>query len=132
VRLRQNLYPAGVVGDVALLGRAVANLVDNAVRYNVPGGTVDVETGRDTDWSLVRVTNTGPDMSTVDIQPLFEPFHGGERTRLDGAGFGLGLSIVDAVARAHRGTVTAVGRCATDGGGLSVTVQLPADPDAAR
>ncbi|HZM79585.1 MAG TPA: HAMP domain-containing sensor histidine kinase [Candidatus Limnocylindrales bacterium] len=126
VRVRTELGPAPVSGDVALLGRAVANLVENAVRHNRPEGEVVAATGMRNGRVWVRVTNTGQDLSTMDVQRLFEPFHRGDRTRLDSrAGAGLGLSIVAAVVRAHGGTVSASSRDPA-GGGLVVTLELPA------
>jgi signal transduction histidine kinase len=125
LRVRAELAPAPAAGDLALLSRAVANLVENAVRHNCPGGEVTVQTGADGERSWVRVGNTGTDLTTMDIDRLFEPFNRGARTRLDGDGTGLGLSIVAAVARVHSGTVSARPRSVADGGGLVVTLQLP-------
>jgi signal transduction histidine kinase len=73
--------------------------------------------------ATITVTNTGPAVAPYEIETIFEPFRrlGGDRVRSD-RGFGLGLSIVRAVARAHGGSVSAVPRA---GGGLSVTVTLP-------
>lgn len=128
--VRTELGQAPVSGDVALLGRAVANLVENAVRHNRPGGEVLVATGVSPEGrAWARVANTGQDLSTMDVRRFFEPFHRGDRTRLDGdgdAGAGLGLSIVSAVARAHGGTVCAEARRVSEGGGLVVTLELPA------
>jgi signal transduction histidine kinase len=124
LRVRAELAPAPAAGDLALLSRAVANLVENAVRHNCPGGEVTVQTGADSGRSWVRVGNTGADLSTMDIGRLFEPFNRGARTRLDGDGAGLGLSIVAAVARVHGGAVWARPRPIADGGGLVVTLQL--------
>jgi signal transduction histidine kinase len=125
IRVRAELAPAPAAGDLALLSRAVANLVENAVRHNCPGGEVTVQTGNDAGQSWVRVANTGTDLTTMDVDRLFEPFNRGARTRLDGEGAGLGLSIVAAVARVHGGTVWACPRPVVDGGGLVVTLQLP-------
>lgn len=125
LQVRHELAAAPVAGEIALLRRAVANLVENAVRHNHHGGTVRVATGVDAARAWVRVENTGPDMSTVDVERLFEPFQRAERTRLDGDGVGLGLSIVAAVVNAHGGTVTATSRPAVDGGGLAVVLKLP-------
>jgi signal transduction histidine kinase len=128
LRVRAELAPAPVRGDLALLSRAVANLLKNAVRHNRAGGEVSVATGADERWSWVTVTNTGPDLSTVDVERLLEPFNRGERTRLGGDAVGLGLSIVQAMARAHAGTIELVPRAAAAGGGLTVTLRLPLAP----
>jgi signal transduction histidine kinase len=117
------LAPAPVRGDVALLSRAVANLVENAVRHNVTGGhlhvTTRVEGSASDGRAVLEVDNTGPVVAPEEIDRLFEPFQRAERSRLDGSGFGLGLSIVRAVAASHRGTVRARPR---PGGGLIMTL----------
>ncbi|MEV4543159.1 sensor histidine kinase [Micromonospora echinaurantiaca] len=121
----RELAPAPVVGDPVLLERLTTNLVENAVRHNVPaGGWIGVSTGVRDGRATLTVSNTGPLVPGYDVETIFEPFRrlSGERVG-SGRGFGLGLSIVRAVARAHGGTVTARPR---DGGGLAVTVELPA------
>jgi signal transduction histidine kinase len=125
LRTRTDLRPARVAGDLALLSRAVANLVENAVRHNRLGGELTVTTGTDDGHAWITVTNTGADLSATPLEPLFEPFHRGERSRLDGGGAGLGLSIVAAVARAHGGSVTAAARPLAAGGGLTLDLRLP-------
>lgn len=128
IRTRTDLARAPVRGEVSLLSRAVANLVENAVRHNREGGEIEFASGTDAGASWIRVTNTGQDMSTADVGRLFEPFNRGERTRLDDdGGAGLGLSIVAAVAWSHGGTVAATARPAADGGGLSLVLRLPRD-----
>ncbi|MER7620541.1 ATP-binding protein [Streptomyces sp. NPDC126503] len=113
----------GVVsGSRVLLGQLVRNLVANARAYNVPGGLVAVRV----DGGVLTVTNTGPVVPEADVPGLFEPFRRGEGRDRTGPGAGLGLSIVRSVAHAHGGHVTARARDAADGGGLVVTVTLPA------
>ncbi|HEX6500820.1 MAG TPA: HAMP domain-containing sensor histidine kinase [Micromonosporaceae bacterium] len=118
------LEPAPVVGDPSLLERLAGNLVENAVRYNHLQGGIWVRTGCEGDQAFLTVANTGFEVDPADVPALFEPFRRGGRERTSARGAGLGLSIVRAVTDAHGGTVTAVAR--TDGGGLSVTVTLPA------
>jgi signal transduction histidine kinase len=117
--------PAVVDGDPVLLERLVENLVENGIRHNLPaGGWLSVTARADNGTARLVVTNTGPVVPPYDLPGLFEPFRRlrGERTRAATPGFGLGLSIVRAIARAHDGDVTARPR---DGGGLIVTVTLP-------
>jgi signal transduction histidine kinase len=109
----------------ALGERLVANLVQNAVRYNVTGGSVKVETGTDDGHSYLSVTNTGPMVPESKVASLFEPF-----TRLDervsnGEGVGLGLSIVASVVTAHNGHLQTD---ALPNGGLKMTVRFPTAP----
>jgi signal transduction histidine kinase len=126
LRVEQDLAPAPVLGHLALLGRAVANLVENASHYNVDGGLLRVSTAvvrvGDVAASQLVVSNDGPLVPPEAVAELFEPFHRGEHSRLGPTGAGLGLSIVRAVVAAHQGTVAAL---ANLGGGLQVTLTLP-------
>ncbi|MER5496444.1 HAMP domain-containing sensor histidine kinase [Streptomyces sp. NPDC002561] len=115
---------AMVRGNRLLLAQLVANLLANAVTYNVPDGSVDVSLTVDGGGALLEVRNTGPVVEAADIPGLFEPFRRGEGRDRMGRGSGLGLSIVRSIALAHGGTVTAV---PGPGGGLAVTVRLPVD-----
>lgn len=120
------LKPAPVHGNVALLGRAVANLLENAVKYNVDGGSIKVRTGRSERWSELMVVNDGAEVTAAEAALLFEPFYRGAHTRgqdSDDEGTGLGLSIVQAVLDAHGGEAAARPR---PGGGLRVTLRFPA------
>ncbi len=114
------LRPAPVTGEPVLLERLVTNLVDNAVRYNVPGGRVAVSTGVTDETAFLRVVNTGRPLPPGTADGLLEPFVRGAQAHGEGAG--LGLSIVRAIATAHGGALVAV---APPAGGLDVTVRLP-------
>ncbi|WDZ88064.1 sensor histidine kinase [Micromonospora cathayae] len=123
LRVETDLEPAPVVGDPGLLGRLAGNLVENAVRYNHLHGRLSVRTGSDGRESWLVVGNTGFEVDQADVPGLFEPFRRGGRERTGARGSGLGLSIVRAVCDAHGGSVRVV---AQPGGGLEVTVTLPA------
>ena len=115
--------PAPADGDPRLAERLVANLVDNALRHNVPGGEVTVTTGTEPGRSFISVANTGPKMPPEALARLFQPF---QRLGPDPAdhsgGLGLGLSIVQAIARAHHADLAA--RARRDGG-LHVRAAFP-------
>jgi signal transduction histidine kinase len=117
------LDPAPVVGDPGLLERLAGNLIENAVRYNHLNGRLWARTGSNAEHAWLVVGNTGFEVEQADVPGLFEAFRRGGRERTGARGSGLGLSIVRAVCDAHGGTVSAV---AQDGGGLEVTVMLPA------
>jgi signal transduction histidine kinase len=127
VTVRAEPQEAPTTGDPVLLERLVQNLVDNGVRHNVAeDGWVRVTSDTGPDGRvLLQVSNTGPVVPRYEIPSLFEPFRrlGTDRLSATSPGAGLGLSIVRAVARAHGGDVHAEPR---DGGGLVVTVTLPA------
>jgi signal transduction histidine kinase len=116
--------PAYAVGDPALLERVAGNLLENAVRHNVPGGWISVHTEPvQGDWSELRVSSSGRLLATDRVTELFEPFRRGGVDRTAQTGTGLGLSIVRAVVSAHGGELYAEGIA---DGGLGVTVRLPA------
>ncbi|MFI5892943.1 sensor histidine kinase [Actinoplanes sp. NPDC051513] len=121
-RLHAALAPAPTSGDPILLERLAANLVDNALRYNVPGGAIWVSTETVESRAVLTVSNTGPVVATNVVGKLFEPFRRLHDRTGDG-GFGLGLAIVASIATAHGGQAKAGAR---PGGGLTVTVSLPA------
>ncbi|WP_327370305.1 sensor histidine kinase [Streptomyces sp. NBC_01217] len=124
VEIRGERAPAVVQGNGVLLERIALNLVQNAVRYNVPEqGWVEVTTGLQPGQAVLLVSNTGPVVPAYEIDNLFEPFRRlrTERTGSD-KGVGLGLSIARSVARAHGGRIVAEPR---EGGGLVMRVSLP-------
>jgi signal transduction histidine kinase len=114
---------APVAGDPALLERVAGNLLENGVRHNVEGGWLDVSTGVRPGWVMLRVSSSGTLVDPDKVEELFESFRRGGVHRTAHTGTGLGLSIVRAVVRAHGGTASAE---AVNGGGLTVTVHLPA------
>lgn len=119
------LEPAVISGDPVLAERLVANLVDNAVRYNIAAGDIWIGTGTVAGSSQLIVANTGPVISPADVGRIFQPFQRlAERTSHEG--FGLGLAIVASIVTTHGGTVSAHPR---DEGGLRVTVTLPSVGD---
>jgi hypothetical protein len=111
-----------VEGDPRLLERLVANLVDNGVRHNEPGGWATVAVTREGDCAEVVVANSGAPIPEAAAERLLEPFQRVARRGDGPPGAGLGLSIVRSVATAHGGTVTLSPR---PGGGLRVAVRLP-------
>ncbi|MEU6208472.1 sensor histidine kinase [Streptomyces sp. JL4002] len=124
VEIRGERAPAVVQGNGVLLERIALNLVQNAVRYNVPeDGWVEVVTEVRHGHAVLLVSNTGPVVPAYEVDNLFEPFRRlrTERTGSD-KGVGLGLSIARSVARAHGGRIQAVPR---EGGGLVMRVTLP-------
>ncbi len=125
-----DIQPAILEGDPLLVQQLVANLIDNAVRHNIPGGEVRVATGTNSGHAVLSVTNSGQVIAPTEVDRLFEPFQrlGPRPARRDG-GHGLGLSIVRAIASAHG---AAVGARALPEGGLAVDVTFLAPPTGPR
>jgi len=123
LQIRADFGPAAVDGDPLLVRRLMSNLIENAVRHNIPGGHVRVTTGTTDGRGVVTVTNTGPVIPPAEVDRLFQPFQrlGGRRARGDGQG--LGLSIVRAIAAAHGAAISAE---PVPSGGLSIAVSFPA------
>jgi two-component system sensor histidine kinase VanS len=115
------------LGSHALLLQLTTNLLHNAIVHNLPDhGTVHVSTAKGPESVVLTVENSGEMLSPQLVSTLTEPFQrGSERIRRDHAGVGLGLAIVKSITQAHDGTLTLTRRA---GGGLSVTVRLPAAP----
>ena len=112
------------IGSHALLLQMTTNLLHNAIVHNLPeNGGVQVNTAIRPESVTLTVENSGDKLAPQLVSALTEPFQRGtERIRSDHAGVGLGLAIVESIARAHDGTLTLTPRAA---GGLRVTVQLP-------
>jgi signal transduction histidine kinase len=119
-----SLQPARTAGDPQLIERLVANLLDNAIRHNAPGGWLEIVTDTAAGRATFTIANTGPVVPSAELQRLFQPF---QRLTAHAArpanGFGLGLAIVQAIANAHDATLTAHARTS---GGLGIDVAFPA------
>jgi signal transduction histidine kinase len=122
IRVHRDLQPVEVYGDTELIEQMVLNLVQNAVRHNIPagGGQIWVATFHDGDHGGLRITNTGLPVLQHDVPRMFEPFVRLARQRT-GKSQGLGLSIVRSVAHSHGGSLTARPR---PEGGLTIEVLM--------
>jgi signal transduction histidine kinase len=122
-RRTTSLEPASVIGNPQLLERLVANLVENAVRHNTPGGNLDVATYTAAGRAGVSIANTGPVIPPKELTRLFQPFQR-MRSHPDSVahGVGLGLAIVQAIATSHDATVDAK---APGTGGLRIDIRFP-------
>jgi signal transduction histidine kinase len=118
------LGSAPATGDPSLAERLIANLTDNALSYNVPGGQVEVSTGTRNGHAFLLMANTGPPVRAGQIQRLLQPFQRLNPDRADEPGrSGLGLSIVAAIAKAHDAVLSVH---PGNHGGLSVEVTFAA------
>ena len=117
-----------VAGNTDYLERAVANLLDNAIKYTPEGGRISVSASADGAFARIDVTDNGIGIPADDLPRIFERFYRVDRSRSrDMGGTGLGLSIVKHVAQAHRGTVEV---SSTPGVGTTFHLKLPLGPTA--
>jgi signal transduction histidine kinase len=124
LHVRTAIHPAPAMGDSPLAERLIANLIDNAARYNVRGGWIEIGTGTSDGRGVVSVANTGPVIPPAEVDRLFQPFQRlGEARAHYKDGHGLGLSIVRAIAAVHDASLSARAR---NQGGLHIEVAFPA------
>lgn len=113
-----------ISGDPVLLAQALSNLIDNALKYAPDGGAIDVGVERRGEHLVeIAVTDNGPGIDDTEKTKVFERFYRGDASR-GTPGVGLGLSLVQAVAKLHGSTLELSDRHP----GLRVVLALPADP----
>ena len=122
VSIETEIDPAVTNGDPRLLERLVGNLVENAIRHNVPNGWLRVTTGQTNERVWLHVANGGQVIASSDVETLFQPFRRGGRVRTATRGSGLGLAIVRLIVDAHHGKLRAA---APPFGGLAIRIELP-------
>ena len=122
VSVETEIEPAVTLGDPRLLERLIGNLVENAIRHNVPNGWLRITTGQTAERVWLHVANGGALIASADVDALFEPFRRGGRVRTATRGAGLGLAIVRLIVDAHHGKLQAA---APPFGGLAIRIELP-------
>jgi signal transduction histidine kinase len=128
IRIDSALAPATASGDAALAESLIANLVSNAIRYNIDNGRIEIATAIEDGRAVLTVANTGAPIQASEVDRLFQPFQrrGADRVGQTG-GHGLGLAIVTAIARIHGAAVIAAPGAE---GGLTIKVTFPlTDPE---
>ena len=126
------MAPIPVRWDLGRIEQLLTNLLNNSLRYTDAPGTIAVDWKHDGRWLTLTVDDSAPGVSPADRKELFEPLFRADRARQRQSaqggpqGSGLGLSIVRAIVRAHRGTVDAN---ASPLGGLQIRVQIPLQAD---
>lgn len=123
VELIQTEGDAELKGNDSLLYRAVYNLVENAIKYNRPGGTVTVDIHKEQDTAVLTVTDTGIGITVENREKIFEPFFCVDKSRSRSmGGAGLGLALVRDIAQQHGGSVSVLDSFA---GGTKIALLLP-------
>jgi two-component system phosphate regulon sensor histidine kinase PhoR len=123
IQVAETEEPLTVLGDRPSLRLLLDNLVDNAVKYTLRGGSVKIDLSREDRWVLVEVADTGIGIDARHGDRVFERFYRVDKARSRQlGGTGLGLSIVKHVAMAHHGDVTYE---SSVGGGTCFRVRLP-------
>jgi signal transduction histidine kinase len=126
--LRANV-PAALFleADRARIQQALANLLDNAIKYTLPGGQVEISAAQDNHAVVIAVKDTGIGISSEDLPRIWERLYRGDKSRSQ-KGLGLGLSLVRAVVQAHGGDCEVHTR---PGEGSVFTIKLPMQPSRA-
>jgi signal transduction histidine kinase len=123
MRLNLSLTPAHVFADPFRVRQAALALVNNARLHAHSGGVIEIDCGLVGDFGVVRVMDRGPGLSSVVIENAFRLFWREDPSRArDYGGSGIGLAVVDAIARAHGGSITASHRA---GGGAQFELRIP-------
>lgn len=123
VTLRQDCEEVSMVGSDALIYRLLFNLIENAIKYNKPGGAVFVSVKQADENVILEVADTGSGIPADCMESIFEPFFRVDKSRSrQMGGVGLGLALVREIALLHGGSVRAEARAE---GGTAFRVVLP-------
>lgn len=123
VTLGYRADPMTIDADHDRLFQVVTNLLSNAIRYNKPGGRVDVEVTSDNQSAIIRVTDTGVGIPPEELPRIFDRFYRVDKARsIAEGGSGLGLAICQTIIEAHRGTIRATSELNV---GTTIEVRLP-------
>ena len=113
--------PVELDADAIRLGQAINNLIDNALKYTPPGGSVRLAAHAEPGAAVITVSDNGPGVPALERAAVFRRLYRGDSSRSQ-RGLGLGLSMVKAIVEAHRGTITLDD---APGGGARFTIRLP-------
>lgn len=123
---------AVIQGESGLLYQAIANLLDNAMRYSPTGGTISLKCQVQTRWVVIQIEDAGVGIPQADLPHIFERFyrvdkvrsrgHTGDKLQSEASGFGLGLALVRQIVELHKGKIEADSQLAQ---GTRFTIRLP-------
>lgn len=127
VKLIQQDGDCIITGSYILLYRAVYNLVENAIKYNHPSGSVTVQIRKEQDTAVLMVSDTGIGIPPENFEKVFDPFFRVDKSRSRAmGGSGLGLALVKAISQQHGGRVQVTD---SSPAGTTITFSLPANTD---
>ncbi len=116
--------PFLIYADGLLVEQALTNLLDNAIKYNKPGGKISIHATQGMHGAVIRIKDTGIGIPAPDLQRIFERFYRVDKSRSrESGGTGLGLSIVKHIVEKHTGTVEVN---SAEDKGTTFTITLPA------
>lgn len=103
----EDLVPAVIHGDSAMIDQAIYNLADNAVKFTDSGGKITVNTACDNEYVYFAITNTGKGIPEKDLEKVFQRFYKVDQSRsTDVKSTGLGLYLIKSIIDLHNGTIT--------------------------
>jgi signal transduction histidine kinase len=114
------------MGDVDRLKQLLLNLISNAIKYTLEGGTVDVSLSKKNGWAYLKIADTGMGIPAEDLPYIFDRFYRVDKARARAqsgqGGAGLGLAIAKWIAQAHGGNIDVTSKV---GEGTTFTILLP-------
>ncbi|MBI5875780.1 MAG: GHKL domain-containing protein, partial [Deltaproteobacteria bacterium] len=95
-----------IIGDMLRVGQLIFNLIDNAIKYTIKGGRIEISLEQENNWAIITVLDTGLGIAKEDIPYIFDRFYRVDKARTSGeGGVGLGLSICKEIVDAHEGRI---------------------------
>ncbi len=99
-----------IIGDVLRIGQLIFNLIDNAIKYTIKGGRIEISLEQENNWAIITVLDTGLGIAKEDIPYIFDRFYRVDKARTSASGggeggVGLGLSICKEIVDAHEGRI---------------------------
>lgn len=122
ISLERDLAPVLIMADPRWLHQVVTNLLTNALKYSLPGGTVTISTGSADRNAVLQVTDHGMGIPAEDMPRIFDRFWRGQQAAAHTSGSGIGLAVAAELTRAHGGSLSATSRPAE---GTQMTLVLP-------
>jgi len=116
-----------IIGDMLRIGQLIFNLIDNAIKYTVKGGRIEISLEHESGWAIITLLDTGIGIAKEDIPYIFDRFYRVDKARTSAlgggeGGVGLGLSICKEIVDAHEGRIEVTSEA---GKGSTFRIYLP-------